>query len=287
MLAFAAMVALLRAWGVSGTGATLAGLSYAFGGVVLSDDFNIIYLVGAAWLPLGFRAADRWLRLGRRSGLAELSVVLAMQVLGGDPEAAYLTVLCSLGYAIGLSRSASGSPARPVRWALGLVVLAIGWIGAGPIVAPRIHNSGGSWGQPTVAAIWAVGLVVYLARRRRQYGGRMVAMFLGLACSCLLALTLSAVQVLPVLEQVAESVRWEGTGLEDLYDSSLLPYRVVEWLWPNVFGTFTAGNRYWMPLLPPVGGARPSPMSLYFGCSRWCWPWARPGSATDLPGAPG
>ncbi len=132
-------------------------------------------------------------------------------------------------------------------------------------MVPRIQNTGGSWAQPIVATVWAVGLAVYVARRRRGPGDRLLAMLLGLLASCLLALTLSAVQVLPVLEHVAASVRWEGAGLEDVYDSSLLPYRIVEWLWPNVFGTFTAGNHYWMPLLPPVGGARPSPMSLYFG----------------------
>jgi hypothetical protein len=265
VLAFWAMVTLMRAWGVSGTGATLAGLSYAFGGVVLSDYFNIIYLVGAAWLPLGFRAADRWLRLGRRYGLAELAVVLTMQVLGGDPEAAYLTVLCAFGYAIGLERSRCGSPGRPSIWGLGLIVVAAGWIWIGPMVVPRIHNSGGSWGQATVAAVWVLGLLVYVASRRPGQRARLGAMLLGLAASCTLALTLSAVQVLPVLDHIAASVRWPGGGLEDLYDSSLLPYRIVEWLWPNVFGTFTAGNHYWMPLLPPVGGARPSPMSFYLG----------------------
>ncbi len=265
VLAFWAMVALMRSWGASGTGATLAGLSYAFGGVVLSDYFNIIYLVGAAWLPLGFRAADRWLRLGLRAGLAELAVVLAMQVLGGDPEAAYLTMLCASGYALGLARSQYGPPARPWRWGLGLVVVAVGWIWAGPMVVPRIHNSGGSWGQAIVATVWAFGLVVYVASRRRGHRARLVAMLLGLAASCTLALTLSAVQVLPTLDHLAASVRWDGAGLEDLYDSSLLPYRIVEWLWPNVFGTFTAGNRYWIPFLPPLGAARPSPMSLYLG----------------------
>src|SRR5262249_36144039 len=80
LLAFAAMVALGRSWGVSRTGATLAGLSYAFGGPVLTDDSNIIFLVGAAWLPLGLRAVDGWLRLGRRSALVELAAVLAMQL---------------------------------------------------------------------------------------------------------------------------------------------------------------------------------------------------------------
>ena len=87
-LAFGAMLALTRSWGVSWTGGLLAGLCFAFGGPILSNYFNVIYLVGAAWAPLGFRAADRWLRLGRRAALPQLALVLAMQVLGGDPEAA-------------------------------------------------------------------------------------------------------------------------------------------------------------------------------------------------------
>ena len=45
--------------------------------------------------PDSFRAADRWLRLGRRAALPQLALVLAMQVLGGDPEAAYVTALCT------------------------------------------------------------------------------------------------------------------------------------------------------------------------------------------------
>src|SRR5262249_41189686 len=160
---------------------------------------------------------------------------------------------------LGLARSRCGLPARPVGCAVGLVTVAAGWIWAGPRIVPRIHPSGGSWGQAMVAAAWGFGLGGYVGGRGRGRRGPVVARLLGVGRSCILALTLSAVQVLPVLDQIATSIRWEGAGLEDLYDSSLLPYRVVEWLWPNVFGTFTAPGRYWMPLLPPVGGARPSP----------------------------
>ena len=62
LLAFGAMLALARSWGVSWTGVLLAGLWYASGGPVLSNYFNVIYLVGAAWAPLGIRASGRWLR---------------------------------------------------------------------------------------------------------------------------------------------------------------------------------------------------------------------------------
>ena len=53
-LAFGAMLALTRSWGVSWTGGLLAGLCFAFGGPILSNYFNIIYLVGAAWAPPRF-----------------------------------------------------------------------------------------------------------------------------------------------------------------------------------------------------------------------------------------
>jgi hypothetical protein len=88
LLAGAAMYLLARHWGISGVGSTLAAMSYAFGTPVLFQYCNVIFLVGAAWTPLGFRAADRLLRQGRRLGLVELAIVLAMQTLGGDPEVA-------------------------------------------------------------------------------------------------------------------------------------------------------------------------------------------------------
>jgi hypothetical protein len=261
VFAFWAMAALMRSWGVSRTGATLAGLSYAFGGTVLSGYFNIIYLVGAAWIPLGFRAADRWLRLGRRRGLVELVLVLAMQILGGDPQAAYLTLLCAFGYAAGLSRRQSEDRARPSAWLLGLAAVGIAWIWAGPPLS-RLVRAGDGMGQGFLLTAWVFLAASYVATRRC---GRLAAGLAGLGLAGLLALLVTAAQVFPVVEHIAGSVRWAGGSTEDLFDSSLLPYRALEWLWPNVFGTFTAGNRYWIPVLPPVGAQRPSPLSLYGG----------------------
>ena len=112
---------------------------------------------------------------------------------------------------------------------------------------------------------WVLGIVAYAASRRAGDRARLMAMLLGLAIAGALSLLLASVQVLPVLEQMAASLRWAEARPGDLYDSSLLPYRVVEGIWPNVFGTFTAGNHYWMPILPPAGASRPSPLSLYAG----------------------
>ena len=66
LLAFGAMVALLRSWGVSMAGAALGGLSYAFAGPVVFQYANVIFLVGAAWMPLGV-ARDRPMAQARKA----------------------------------------------------------------------------------------------------------------------------------------------------------------------------------------------------------------------------
>jgi hypothetical protein len=265
ILAFASMAVLLRAWGTSATGAMLGGLSYAFGGVVLSGYFNIIYLVGASWLPLGFRALDSWLRMGRRLALVGLVLVLSMQVVGGDPESAYLTVLCALGYAVGLARSEGGAVLRPWLWTAVLFTGAAAWLGVSPYLASWLFRTAGWSGQVALLLAWILAVCLYAASRPGGERRRLGAMLLGLAGAGAFALLLVAASVLPVLDQLGTSVRWTGSGPAGLYDSSLLPYRAIEWIWPNVFGTFVAGNHYWMSLLPPLGAERPSPLSLYQG----------------------
>src|SRR5437773_4675694 len=58
VLAFVAMLAMMRSWGTSWVGSGIAALAYAFGAPILFQYCNIIFLVGAAWAPLGFRAVD-------------------------------------------------------------------------------------------------------------------------------------------------------------------------------------------------------------------------------------
>ena len=115
-LAFAGVIALMRSWGTSRVGSAIAALAFTFGGPVVFQYCNIIFLVGAAWCPWGLLAVDRWLRLGKTRALPALAVVLAMQVLGGDPESAYLTGLCAVGYAVGLTWVARNGPWRVPAW---------------------------------------------------------------------------------------------------------------------------------------------------------------------------
>ncbi len=68
-LAFGAMLLAMRGWHVSWVGSGLAAMTYTFGAPVLFQYCNVIYLVGAAWLPLGFLAVDRWIGLRSRPAL--------------------------------------------------------------------------------------------------------------------------------------------------------------------------------------------------------------------------
>ena len=115
VLAFAAMLVLMRAWGISWAGSGLSALGYTFGTPILFQYCNIIYLVGAAWLPLGIHAVDRWVRLGRRWAIFELALVLGMQVLGGDPQSAFLVGIAGLGYAFALDWARRRSRQRIAR----------------------------------------------------------------------------------------------------------------------------------------------------------------------------
>jgi hypothetical protein len=133
MLAYATMRAAARNWGISPIGSALAGQGYAFGAPILFQHSNMVFLVGAAWAPLAFRGADRWNRQGRRGGIGELALVLALQFLGGDAEAAYLSAVCAAGYAAGLhagwSRRAlalSASRFAGLALAIGLALLISG-----------------------------------------------------------------------------------------------------------------------------------------------------------------
>ncbi len=269
LLAFGAMWFLVRSWGTSLTGAAIAALSYAFGVPILFQYCNVIFLVGAAWLPLGFHAADRWLRRGQRAGLIELAVVLAMQILGGDPQEAYLLGICAGGYALALAGSTSGLWSR-IGWRrLGVVAfsLFLFWIGATLVLAvklpafrppqapgkPALALPWMGWVPAGVATAWGLAGAYVLARWRRS-GWRLPlgTMLAGLGAAACLAAGIAAVQLLPTLEFIRQSGRAAGQGPHDIFPFSLEPIRMVEFVWPNVFGTAFTGNQSWLGLIPPV-----------------------------------
>jgi len=91
--------ALARAWHTSRAAAGMCGLAYAFGGAVLFQYCNVVFLVGAAWLPIALLAAERAFSRASAVWALVLGVCLALMTLGGDPQAAYHTGLLTLLYA--------------------------------------------------------------------------------------------------------------------------------------------------------------------------------------------
>jgi hypothetical protein len=290
ILAWAGMLVLLRSWGISLVGSGLGAIAYAFGGPVLSLYCNVIYLVGAAWAPLGLWAVDRLVRRRRGRAVVELAVVLALQVLGGDPESAYLVMACGLLYVLGLAwwerrradaePSGSSTPGQ-MRLRLGLAIAAgvtvVGWLG-GTLAAAAWIKASRAWlpfhalvpdsteDQLVLVALWALAALAIwrLGRQRpalRRLGGSTAALLVAAA----LAGGLAAAQGLPVLEFSRHSLRAAGAGQHDIYPFSVEPHRALELIWPAFFGSHQHPERSWLPLIPPAHQIKPWVPSLYVG----------------------
>jgi hypothetical protein len=286
LLALALTYVLLRAWHVSHTGAFLAGVTYAFGAPVLFQYCNVIFLVGAAWVPLGLLGADLWVQGGRRWGPLWLAVSLAMQGLGGDLQSAYVTGLCAGGYALGRAW-ATGAIRSRLSGTQVLVLLSaafLAWVSVTLLLAvflpvalrpeagvnPKLLRPWPEWISPqlfpgkhgltwlasarfwraAVTLAWGTAGLVWLLRavRRRSMGDRVLAGLLGAAG---LAFALMGPQILPVLEYGRKTVRAVPESPHEIYPFSLEPYRLLELAWPNFYGSTLGANRSWLLMLPP------------------------------------
>ncbi len=91
------MRALLRGRGVGETGAILGGLGWALSGWMVGQHAPVTMLIGATWAPLALHFAGRACEAAESLGAARWGVaagaVLAMQVLGGDPQTALVTAV--------------------------------------------------------------------------------------------------------------------------------------------------------------------------------------------------
>jgi hypothetical protein len=283
-IAFITMLVLLRSWGISWAGSGLGTLSYTFGAPVLFQSSNVIFMVGAAWLPLGIHAVDRWVRLGRRWAIWELAAVLALQVLGGDPQAAYLLGIAGAGYALGLAwtrahagkqsiraERASGREASewPFSFALAPIVVIVIWAALTVVmgfILPKLrppHQVPPTppvpwmpWMPIAVPMVWGLaglGFLYFYYWRGKGWRRPLGAMWLGLLTAALLAASLSAAQLLPVIEFTQQTARAAGAGAHELYPFSIEPWRLVEMVWPGFYGSQFEGNGFWADVLRVPG----------------------------------
>ena len=295
-LAAAGSYSLARAWDCSRPAAALAALAYAFSGPVYFQYSNVVFLVGAAWLPWSLVAAERIARRGSLAGTLALAVVLALIVLGGDPQNALHAVVLAGLWVVVRSRDLDAAPAALAAGPSGGFLTGASFTGcvagASWTVASEVAGStGGSaaaQGTPRPQALWG-----------RQRAVRMAQVLAAAAGAAVLA----AVQILPSSEatQLSERaafnrprtvyeaayVAWTGKtqpadetpsqaivrGLfgppergshhELAFDFSIGPWRLAELFFPNVGGRMFPTHRRWFSLLP--GEGRLWTPTLYLG----------------------
>jgi hypothetical protein len=266
IIALLGLLALGRSCGVSWVGSFLGGLSYAFGAPVLFLYCNVVFKVGAAWIPWGLSAIDHLLRRRGRGGAGGVAAVLTLQVLGGDPEAAYLTAVCGALYALVLTAGARTRLSGLFTWPKMLGAVCFWFAATLGLDAARIVRPGFLATNRLVLAAWAmVGIGIAWRWHRRPDENLLAPLLARLAGAYALAVALAAVQVLPALEFARQSWRAAGITASALYNYSLHPCRVAELAWPGVFGTGSFENRSWLQAVPPAGGHEIWVASLYMG----------------------
>jgi len=238
ILAAANCNAVARAWRASPAASALASVGYSCGGAVLFQYCNVVFLVGAAWLPLALLCADRMLRRSSGTASVSLGIVLALMVLGGDPQIAYHVLIACLLYAAILCGRRKGDIAAFAQrhhWLSRLTLCAVASTIAYCLSAAQV--------LPSMEATSRSDRAVF-NRPRNIYEAASLCWRL-------------PNDDLHLNETKLQSI---GCGLlgepatfthhEAIYEFSVGPWRLAEFFWPNIGGRLFPTNRRWFSLLP-------------------------------------
>ncbi|MGD9721747.1 MAG: hypothetical protein AB7O59_05335 [Pirellulales bacterium] len=274
-LAAATSYALARHFGASVLAAGLAAVSYAFSGNVLFQYCNVVFLVGAAWLPLAVLAANRMLMGQSWRAALGLGAVWALMTTGGDPQMAYNAGLIAMLGAVVYWRSARQDEAlredETLRKGESLPrgdAFREGETPAEPGSTPASFSLIGAAALLTVAA--AVGLLLAAvqilpsweaARRSVRASYDAPRNVYELADSLFEP---QAPDVEPSIPWYAGLLGASGDVQErQIYQFNVGPWRAAETLWPNISGRQFPRHRRWLDALPADG--RVWTPSLYMG----------------------
>ena len=211
---------LARSWKLRQHAALLAATGYSLAGPLLSLHANLPFLVSAAWLPWSLQALDQLLRRGQRSSAIPLALVLALMVLGGDPQAVYHVGLAGGLYLLVLPRQAPALRRREGMLLLCGTALLAGMLSAVQLL-PLLESSRQSTraGGDSARSIYELGS-----------GGPSPG------------------------QQLQGLLGNQGNALQhDPYEFSLSPWRLTELAWPNIHGRLYPQNQRWLRAL---GGER-------------------------------
>ena len=270
LLAFGAMVALLRSWRVSMTGA--------------APRRNLLCLCRSSRVSVcqrdlpGRRGLDAT-RATRHRPMAQATKAIRVDrtcgglvdAIAGGRSGIGLPCWCfGLLYCVWLCRGRIG----PVRWVLLFGILAAFYAVQVWLACRLAWLSPGSTGVegyrlavPVIAVIgWGMAIALVVKGKRDLARG-----LSGLVAAAVLALAMTAVQVWPTLEFASLGARAADTVSQDIYAYSFRPVRIIEWVWPNVSGTLDRGNRPgWKPFPDVTRRTSGYPRSTWGGLP-CCW----------------
>lgn len=255
-----------RVWNTSVLAAGVAAISYAFCGNVLFQCCNVVFLVGAAWLPLAVETSERMIRKRSIRATAAFGAVLALMFLGGDPQMAYNAGLMATFYAVLMwwrergqhhSQKTLESSDRPqdcssmstfLRWvcsrpALLAMAATSGLVLAAVQVLPSVEMS-----QRSDRAATELPRSVYELPR---FLGSQEWMSDNGFSQCLDSL----------ISQTTE----RESHYKGIWDFSVGPWRLAEYLWPNFSGRKFPINRRWIGALSCEQDDRTWVPSMYMG----------------------
>jgi hypothetical protein len=241
-------------------GATLAAISYAFGGSVLFQVTNVIYLVSAAWLPFALVFVWRGVLRNDWHSSVWAGVVCALLILGGDPQMVYHVGLIAAASVLfkfwnvrrTLLRVQPTSIHGCYRWL---------W-NAGLRLALMIVVTSG------VAAIQILPTAHWAQRSERTASGEVS----NVLQAWNYAQTISEpgskdTRLVSYLDQVVAQSLFasprRGTQKDATYQFSQPPWSLAELFFPNVMGKPFPTHQRWSDALP--GAERVWTPSLYMG----------------------
>jgi hypothetical protein len=254
-------------FGAGRWGCAFAATAYAFSGFELFQIYNAVFLVGGAWLPLGLVAVDRLVRAPSLVWSVVLSVVLAMQMLGGDPQVAFITGLAAAPYALIYHLGRTGGVVFAAVLALGFAVqharpattrlwaAVANWekirsvdaAGRQALEAASEVRQEMGYAMLVVAATIAAAIVGWRFGCRLRDNSPLARSCRAFALAAVLALSLCAVQLLPTVQLIAHSDRRAPDAPHEPMAFSLFPARLLELVAPACFGRQFPVNTRWAP----------------------------------------
>jgi hypothetical protein len=270
ILAAVAMYAFARRLRASEPSAVLVAIAYACGGNVVFQYCNIVFLVGAAWLPAALLAIEVIVSCRCWRAMLLFAFVLAMMILGGDPQMAYHALLAAgLRLVFSLSSVLRGegrgeglphnepSTRMPLNLTLspeyrgeGMKILLLGGAAVIAFLLAAVQIF------PSSEATKFSERAAYTRPRNVYEAAAVIAKTP--ANESLLAETPS--------EKIAAGLFGQPEPMshhDRAYDYSVSPWRVLEFIWPNISGRAFPQNQRWTSRLP--GESKPWTPTMYLG----------------------